>query len=245
MSKRAVTKDDQAALLNLINILGINLDENTQKSALKNIEDNQKWLNSEKYSDVTSYIEDYLKKLDEFENQLRLPTASIPERYRLHIDARNVHLGLRGFEGEVEIDVLVKEKTDYIMLHSKNQVVGEVRVTDRSGSEILILDHSLHKPADTLTIYLKDELEAGSEITVSIQYMAFMFTYEAGFYQTYYTDSNGDTKYLGATQFQATDARFAFPCYDEPALKAVFDLKITHDRNYGAIANTMGATVNK
>jgi aminopeptidase N len=44
---------------------------------------------------------------------------------------------------------------------------------------------------------------------------------------------------LGATQFQPSGARYCFPNFDEPGLKAVFDLKITHDASFKAIANTM------
>ena len=45
---------------------------------------------------------------------------------------------------------------------------------------------------------------------------------------------------MAATQFENFGARMTFPCYDEPALKAIFNLKMTHDESYNTIANTIG-----
>src|SRR5262249_42717485 len=58
-----------------------------------------------------------------------------------------------------------------------------------------------------------------------------------GFYHSSYRDAQGAAKHLAATQFEATDARRAFPCWDEPALKAVFSITLVIDPALTAVSN--------
>ena len=59
-----------------------------------------------------------------------------------------------------------------------------------------------------------------------------------GFYRSEYQDNEGRTRHLATTQFEATDARRAFPCWDEPARKSVFDVTLVFDDSLQAVSNT-------
>src|SRR6476646_6551121 len=57
-------------------------------------------------------------------------------------------------------------------------------------------------------------------------------------YRSTYNDASGATQTLAATQFEATDARRAFPCWDEPDFKAVFATTLVIEPQLTAVSNT-------
>lgn len=59
----------------------------------------------------------------------------------------------------------------------------------------------------------------------------------AGFYRSSYKDRDGSTKYLATTQMEPTDARRAFPCFDEPALKAHYSITLVADKHHTCLSN--------
>ena len=59
----------------------------------------------------------------------------------------------------------------------------------------------------------------------------------AGFYRSSYTDIDGNSKIMASTQFEALDARRAFPCWDEPARKAIFSVTLVISAHLECISN--------
>ena len=59
----------------------------------------------------------------------------------------------------------------------------------------------------------------------------------AGFYRSSYKDRDGSTKYIATTQMEPTDARRAFPCFDEPALKAHYTITLVADKSHTCLSN--------
>ncbi len=80
-------------------------------------------------------------------------------------------------------------------------------------------------------------------ITVHITYAGQINDQYAGLYRSRY-EHNGQEKWLATSQFQASDARRVFPCFDHPARKATFDLSLLIDAHLTAVSNTEITQIN-
>ncbi|CAL9733594.1 alanine/arginine aminopeptidase [Monosporozyma servazzii] len=75
-------------------------------------------------------------------------------------------------------------------------------------------------------------------ITLDIKFKGILNDQMAGFYRAKYVDPiSGETKYMATTQFEATDARRAFPCFDEPNLKATYAITLISEDNFTHLSN--------
>lgn len=59
-----------------------------------------------------------------------------------------------------------------------------------------------------------------------------------GFYRSQYKDKDGNVKHMAVTQFEASSARQAFPCWDEPSCKATFSVALVIPFELVALSNT-------
>jgi hypothetical protein len=106
--------------------------------------------------------------------------------------------------------------------------VEEADLTSSSSitSFITPKSHAYDIPREFYNITLPQTLEVGKYYRIFIKFRAILADSLGGFYRSTYKDkATNETRYLGTTQFQATDARKAFPCFDEPSLKAKFGKK--------------------
>lgn len=87
---------------------------------------------------------------------------------------------------------------------------------------------------EELEITLSEKIRGLADIT--IEFRGTLNDRLLGFYRSQYTYKN-KTKFLATTQFEAADARRAFPCWDEPQTKATFDISILADSKFDAISN--------
>ncbi|XP_050087616.1 aminopeptidase N-like [Anopheles aquasalis] len=173
------------------------------------------------------------------EQRYRLPEYIEPIHYDLFIDT-DVHTGNRTFSGQVDIHLDIKEPTRTIYVHSRGLTI--------TRNELLItLENNIYRETLVYTEDTERELlifETQYELIIRLPYIlriAFegqLRTDADGFYLSSYLDETGSRQYLAATQFQAISARSAFPCLDEPAMKATFALRIRHHPSYKATANT-------
>ncbi|XP_044052711.1 leucyl-cystinyl aminopeptidase isoform X2 [Siniperca chuatsi] len=165
--------------------------------------------------------------------QLRLPRSIRPLSYDLTL---NPDFDNMTFTGRTVISMSVLHNTKRIVLHSANLNITKatVKLGDGEASDVTVLEY---KPTQQIAIKFSDELKAGQYCVLTLDYSAnFSHTYD-GFYNSSYTDKDGKRSVLAATQFEPLSARKAFPCFDEPAFKATFLIKISRKPNYMTLSN--------
>ena len=156
----------------------------------------------------------------------RLPILVQPSHYDLAFD---VDLVRARFEGTESINVRVDEPTASIVLHAADLTIHEAFV--RTGASEQKATVRLDKDAETATLTVPRRLAAGAA-EIRIRFSGTLNNELRGFYLS---QANG--RNYAITQFESTDARRAFPCFDEPSLKATFALKLTLDQGDTAISN--------
>ncbi|KAM3958518.1 aminopeptidase N [Aphomia sociella] len=90
---------------------------------------------------------------------------------------------------------------------------------------------------DRLILTLASALTPNVDYTLQLSFKGDISNSLTGFYKSTYTNSKQEVKKLGVTQFEPTSARAAFPCFDEPAFKAKFEISIAHPAYITALSN--------
>ncbi|PVU86388.1 hypothetical protein BB561_006720 [Smittium simulii] len=171
----------------------------------------------------------------EKDNQ-KLSTNIRPLHYKI-----NIRPDLEKFEfyGKVSVLLSVLKKTNFIELNSKNLNFTSVTLLNGTKSNVIPLNLIKTDPdKETITINLPFHIENNmNSITLEIEYTGEINDKLVGIYRSEYNDKAGNKKFMAVTQFGPTDARRAFPCWDEPALKTTFDLKLEINKNLQALSN--------
>ncbi|CAG9795016.1 unnamed protein product [Diatraea saccharalis] len=117
----------------------------------------------------------------------------------------------------------------------------DTQVTHSSVRNIKILSIT-EASGDRLILKLESALSTNVDYTLQITFSGQISNSLTGFYKSSYTDSQQMVKKLGATQFEPTSARAAFPCFDEPAFKAMFEISIAHPDSINVLSNMKVST---
>ena len=172
-----------------------------------------------------------------------LPSNVNPSKYSLTLQP---DLDTFTFRGEQTIDIEIVEPTARIILNAAELEIGGATLhrppfnsSPEGGSGGGLAAHSISLDADTETATLDfGRTLSPGKARLEMQFTGTLNDRLVGFYRSEYQDSEGQTRYLATTQFEATDARRAFPCWDEPAQKAVFDVTLVFDDSLQAVSNT-------
>ena len=157
----------------------------------------------------------------------RLPTTVIPTHYTLKLTP---DLKAATFSGEEAIDVNISQPTNSITLNAIEIDFLSVTIFPNGPEQTGAVTLDPSKQQATFTFPYT--VPAGSA-TIKIRYTGILNDELRGFYLSRTARRN-----YAVTQFEATDARRAFPCFDEPAFKAAFDISLVVDTADTAISNT-------
>jgi aminopeptidase N len=156
----------------------------------------------------------------------RLPGGVTPEHYDLAFVVDLVH---ERFDGTETIRVNVAAPTTRIVLNAVDIDFREVTVGAGAAAQKATVTSD--STAQTATLTLPRTIPAGPH-EIHVRYGGTLNSQLRGFYI-----SKTKLRKYAVTQFESTDARRAFPCFDEPSFKATFSLTVTVDRGDIAIAN--------
>ncbi|XP_040577024.1 aminopeptidase N isoform X2 [Lepeophtheirus salmonis] len=170
------------------------------------------------------------------ETGFRLPINVIPVNYFLNLSTQ--HTQNYAVDGFVKIEVKCIKATHNITLHSSNLEIQNVSVLNGTSStnHTSIISFG-DETNDFLIIALTEKLVINRTYYIEINYRMKEWPMEFGFFKTEYNNNKGEEKEMYATQFQAIHARSAFPCFDEPELKATFDITLGHYSNLTTVSN--------
>jgi aminopeptidase N/puromycin-sensitive aminopeptidase len=157
----------------------------------------------------------------------RLPTTVVPTHYKLTL---RPDLKAATFSGVEQIDVRITQPVNSITLNSA-EIAFQSVVIDAGGA-LQTATVSLDEDKQQATFTFPQILAAGPA-TLRIHYTGILNNELRGFYLSKTARRN-----YAVTQFESTDARRAFPCFDEPAFKATFDVSLVIDAGDTAISNT-------
>ena len=158
----------------------------------------------------------------------RLPKTVLPEHYTL---ALTPDLKTATFTGDETIDVTLAEASKTITLNAIEIDFKSVTATAGSGAPSTAVV-SLDADKQQATFTFPETLPAG-KVKLAIAYKGILNDKLRGFYLSKTTKRN-----YAVTQFESTDARRAFPSFDEPAFKATYDISLTVDAGDTVISNT-------
>ena len=156
----------------------------------------------------------------------RLPTTVTPDHYDLAFD---VDLAAARFEGVETIKVSLAEPSRRITLNALDLQFHEVTINAGGADQKATV--ALNAATETAALTVPREMPAGPA-AIHVRYTGTLNDKLRGFYLS---KANGQS--YGVTQFESTDARRAFPSFDEPAFKATFSVTLTIDQRDTAIAN--------
>lgn len=150
------------------------------------------------------------------------------------------------YQGTVKITVDIKESTKDVVLNSKQLKIQSAQVIVEGSKPAQTTNISIDGKTEQATLHFTEPLEKAPSATLVIVFEGIMNNDMCGFYRSKYkppvpaaasVPKDGKDHCMFSTQFESCDARTAFPCWDEPNLKATYDFEIEIPEDQTALSN--------
>lgn len=164
----------------------------------------------------------------------RLSTGVIPAHYQLEIEPHFEHLT---FSGAVTISLVITKPTKKIILHVKQLEVSQEAYLVTGKKMQVAKDILIDAKQETCTFVFASQIPKGKH-RLMLNFAGKLGDNLSGFYKSSFVHE-GKEHLIATTQFEATDARAAFPCFDEPHLKAIFSIAVIAPEKLSVISNTL------
>ncbi|HEX9123913.1 MAG TPA: M1 family metallopeptidase, partial [Actinomycetota bacterium] len=164
--------------------------------------------------------------------EYRLPRTVTPSRYELTLEP---DLDAGTFAGFEDATVRVHDPVGEVVLNALELQIDAGWLADGGGRRIDVREVHLDEEAERARLVMAEPVHPGTW-TLHLEFRGELNDKLHGFYRSVYTDDAG-THVIGTTHFEATDARRAFPCWDEPDLKAVFGIALVVQDGLAALSN--------
>jgi puromycin-sensitive aminopeptidase len=166
-------------------------------------------------------------------DRYRLPRTVIPSRYELTIEP---DLDAATFAGEERVAVEVVEPVDEILVNADELEIAEAWLEPADGGARRTVTVTLEPDTERARLSLDETATPGAWV-LYCRFSGVLNDKLTGFYRSTFTDESGEDHVIAVTQFEATHARKAFPCWDEPELKAVFSVTLVVASHLTAVSN--------
>lgn len=167
-------------------------------------------------------------------DDVRLPKTVKPIKYHIQI---TTDFKTNSFEGHEYVEMKILEETSKLVLNMKEIEITSAALITSKLSFLEVKNIEIDREKQRTTLCFDNELQKGCS-NLYITFKGSLKKDMAGLYLSTYKTPDGQEKTMAVTQFEDSDARKAFPCWDEPALKARFQLTLVIPENMDAISNT-------
>ena len=158
----------------------------------------------------------------------RLPKDVVPVSYTITVAPNASALT---FNGSETVQLQFRSATTAVQFNSKNEALHDVRMDGKPVKHVVTNDDQ-----QLTTITLAAPAPVGLH-TLTFSYRGKIETQPHGLFAQRYSTPDGKHGLLLSTQMEATDARRMFPCWDEPAFRATYQLKAVIPASWAAVSN--------